>query len=77
MQDVQRLLTTKAAAYYRTLISTQEAFPDSSVEVRLVKEAWKFANNNSGTTIAITPDINKIVSNFFIPALDLHQETAT
>jgi hypothetical protein len=61
--DVSKDIILKAATNYRILISVEEAFPNSPKELQMVKEAWRIANEDSGSPpIAITPDISKIVS---------------
>jgi hypothetical protein len=61
-----REVILSAANYYRALLTSQGAFPTSSEELELVKRSWKRANDDSEMIpIALTPDIVRIVSNFY------------
>jgi hypothetical protein len=62
---VAKEIILQAATIYRCLLSTENAFPELAVETELVKLAWDDANKESGMpTLALTPDIAKIVSRF-------------
>ncbi len=59
--------------HYRILLSIQDAFPDSVSEMKMVKNAWKKANDLSGLqAFAITPDISKIVRYYFFTHFSSH-----
>jgi len=61
--DVAKEVILQAATTYRCLLSTENGFPELAVETELVKLAWEDANKESGmATLALTPDIAKIVS---------------
>jgi hypothetical protein len=63
--DVAKEVILQAATIYRCLLSTENGFPELAVETELVKLAWEDANKGSGMpTLALTPDIAKIVSRF-------------
>jgi hypothetical protein len=46
--DSGKELVLAAANIYRALLVSQDAFPNNSTEVRLVKKAWKQMNAESG-----------------------------
>ena len=51
-----------AANIYCVLLASQGAFPFPSVELKLIKKAWKLANAESGVEpLALTPSIVTIV----------------
>lgn len=61
-----REVILSAANTYRALLASQGAFPTSSEELDLVKKSWKRAHDNIDMNpMALTPDIVRIVSNFF------------
>jgi hypothetical protein len=65
--DSGKELVLAGANIYRTLLASQDAFPNNSTEVRLVKKAWKQMNAESGLKARkITPSIVTIVSFSFI-----------
>lgn len=52
-----------AANMYRAILASQNAFPTSSEELELVKQAWKRVNDDSKLDpMELTPDIVRIVS---------------
>jgi hypothetical protein len=65
-EDLAKEFILLAATVYRCLLSTENAFPDLATEANMVKEAWgSVINEMSGTPLALTPDIAKIVSVLF------------
>lgn len=63
--DVAKEIILQAATIYHCLLSTENGFPELAVETELVKVAWEDTNKASGMpTLALTPDIAKIVSRF-------------
>ena len=51
------------ANIYHVLLASQGAFPIPSVELKLIKKAWKLVNVESGVKpLALTPSIVTIVS---------------
>ena len=59
-----------AATVYHCLLSTKDAFPDLTTEADMVKEAWaSVINEITGTPLALTPDIAKIVSHTLLLGL--------
>jgi hypothetical protein len=64
--DVAKEIILQAATIYRCLLSTNNGFPELVAETALVKLAWENANKESGIpSLALTPDIAKIVSNVY------------
>ena len=56
--DVDKELVLAAANIYRALLASQDAFPNTSMEVMLVKKAWKQMNAESGLkSRKITPSM--------------------
>jgi hypothetical protein len=54
-----------AANTYRALLASQGAFPNTSMELKLVKKSWKMVNAENGVaSLALTPSIVTIVSKF-------------
>ena len=54
-----------AANIYRVLLVSQGAFPNTAMEVKLIKKAWKLMNEESGMKgQALTPSIITIVGIF-------------
>ena len=65
--EADKELVLAAANIYRALLASQDAFPNTSMEVRLVKKAWKQLNAESGLkSWTITPTMVTIVSFSFI-----------
>ena len=59
-------IVLSAANLYRALLASKDAFPSASMELKLIKKAWKLVNKDSGVNpLALTPAIVTIVSNFF------------
>jgi len=59
-------LVLAAANIYRALLASKGAFPNSSMELKLVKKAWKLVNADSGAVpLALTPSVVAIVSDSF------------
>ena len=64
--DFGKELVLTAANKYRALLASQGAFPMTSIELYLIKKAWKLANAESGVKATkLTPSIVTIVSEFF------------
>lgn len=64
-------LVLAAANIYRALLASQGAFPNSSLEMKLIKKAWKHMNSESGLKPrSLTPSIVTIVSFFYYNILD-------
>ena len=64
-------LVLAAANRYRALLASQGAFPNTSMEMRLVKKAWKHMNSESGLKPrTLTPSIVTIVSYYYYYILD-------
>ena len=58
-------LVLTAANHYRALLASQGAFPNHSMELKLIKKAWKMVNAESGVKpLDLTPSIVTIVSKF-------------
>jgi hypothetical protein len=69
--DIGKELVLASANRYRALLASQDAFPNPSKELKLVKKSWKLANAESGMkSLSLTPSIVKIVSNFLLHAYD-------
>ena len=52
-----------AANRYRALLASQGAFPNPSIELSLIKKAWKLVNAESGVkALTLSPSIITIVS---------------
>ena len=65
--EADKELVLAAANIYCVLLASQDAFPNTSMEVRLVKKAWKQMNAESGLkSRTITPTMVTIVSFSFI-----------
>ena len=65
--DADKELVLAAANIYRALLASQDTFPNTSMEVMLVKEAWKQMNAESGLkSQKTTPSMVTIVSFSFI-----------
>jgi hypothetical protein len=48
-------------------VASQGAFPNTSMELKLVKKSWKLVNAESGvTSLALSPSIVTIVSKLFL-----------
>lgn len=70
--DIGKELVLASANRYRALLASQDAFPNVSKELKLVKKSWKLANADSGMkSLTLTPSIVKIVSNSFLYAYEL------
>ena len=65
-EDMAKEVILQAAIIYRCLLSTQNGFPELAAETELVKMAWEKANTESGTSLALTPEIAKIVSPVYL-----------
>ena len=62
-QDSQKELVLAAANIYRVLLASQGPFPNTAMEVKLIKKAWNLMNKESGLKgRALTPSIITIVS---------------
>ena len=62
-QDSQKELVLAAANIYRVLLASQGPFPNTVMEVKLIKKAWNLMNKESGLKgRALTPSIITIVS---------------
>ena len=60
-----RELVLTAANQYRALLASEGAFPSPSIELKLIKKAWKLVNAESGVKQSeLTPSIVTIVSDF-------------
>lgn len=71
--DVAKEVILQAATIYRCHLSTGNGFPELLAETELVKLAWEDANKESGMhSLALTPDIAKIVSRFYSLLLQVH-----
>jgi hypothetical protein len=56
-------LVLAAANIYRVLLASRGSFPNTALEVKLIKKAWKLMNEESGQKVrALTPSIITIVS---------------
>ena len=65
-KEADKELVLMAANIYRVLLASQDAFPNASTEMTLVKKAWKQMNAESGLKArTITPSMVSIVS-FYI-----------
>ena len=63
--DSEKELVLTAANIYRVLLASQGAFPNTAMEVKLIKKAWKLMNEESGMKgRALTPSIITIVGIF-------------
>jgi hypothetical protein len=61
--DAGKELVLAGANIYRALLASQGAFPNTSLEMRLIKKAWKHMNAESGLKPRkLTPSIVTIVS---------------
>jgi len=62
--DFRKELVLSAANIYRALLASQGAFPDTTLELKLIKKSWKLVNAESGVKpLTLTPSIVTIVSN--------------
>lgn len=61
--DSKNELVLAAANIYRVLLTSRGPFPNTAMEVKLIKKAWKLMNDESGQKgRALTPSIITIVS---------------
>ena len=64
--DSEKELVLAAANIYRVLLASRGPFPNTAMEIKLIKKAWKLMNEESGQKArALSPSIITIVS-FFI-----------
>ena len=70
--EVSKEVILRATAIYRCLVSTHNAFLTPSEEADMIKIAWNRANEETSqqVPIALTPAIAKVVSAFFIIAIE-------
>jgi hypothetical protein len=62
--DFGRDLVLSAANLYRALLASQGAFPDTTLELKLIKKSWnKVIADNGVKPLTLTPSIVTIVSN--------------
>lgn len=64
--DLTKEVIAIAISLYRCKISTVQAFPDRSVELDFVIDAWKMACENQSVQMELTPRISKIVHSFIL-----------
>jgi Domain of unknown function (DUF6532) len=62
-----KAIIVSAISYYRAHLSTFRAFPDGAVEATMLSEIWKGACREFDTSIAITPQIAKLVKSTLDP----------
>ena len=63
--DSEKELVLAAANIYRVLLASRGSFPNTAMEVKLIKKAWKLMNEESGQKArALSPSIITIVSIF-------------
>jgi hypothetical protein len=59
--DSMKALIISAISYYRANLSSACAFPDIASEAHMLSEVWKYSCAQVETTLAITPQIAKLV----------------
>ena len=65
--DFGKELVLAAANIYRALLALQGAFPDHSMELKLIKKSWNLVNTERGVEpLTLTPSIVTIVSKFIV-----------
>ncbi|KAJ7662854.1 hypothetical protein B0H17DRAFT_1257671, partial [Mycena rosella] len=59
--DTTQELISIANTWYRCLLATEDAFPDSTTETVMVTAAWKTACEELQVAVRLTPDIAKLI----------------
>ena len=64
--DLGKEMVLAAANIYRALLASQAPFPNTALELKLIKKSWRLVNAESGMKeqLALTPSIVTIVSEF-------------